>query len=206
MRSRSAEELVFSLCHEVGNLLAAARLHAHLLDGQAERAKNAPEQIAGAAARAGSLLAQIRPLLSPPKAGALRVAPRDVLEAVSRTLEGGDALRVQIEPRSASGLPDAAIDPELLHHLLLTAVFGAVDAVDSGRRVRVRAEDAATGVIFVVEDDGEIGEETQGGGLRGRALARAVADAILRAAGGELEVSRSDAGTRLAFLAPVEGR
>jgi hypothetical protein len=111
-RRDSRIELLTAVAHEVGNLLAAVRLSAHLLPHAAEareRARGA-RQIEQLAAQAGELLAQVRPLLAArPARGA--VPPSEVLDGVRGALAdapGAERLDVRAAPR---GLPDVRAAP-----------------------------------------------------------------------------------------------
>ena len=170
--TRAAHELVFAVCHEIGNLLAAIRLHSELLD---ETSAAGVSQIAG---RAGSLLALVRPLLAGCAASA-GVEPIQVLDDLRRGLESTEE-RVRIELKSAATLPDVETDAETLHHLLLAAVFaGLHDEPD--QPVRVWAEDSGAGVAFVVGGAGDPGPAESATALSGRRLVQALADRLLRA-------------------------
>lgn len=199
------ENLVFALCHEVRNLLAASRLQAYLLDPEAGAAELAPmaRRISDASARAGSLLAQVRPLLSGAARMPFRTDPLDVLGDLHRALDEQRECALHIDLKSAAGLPELDFDPEALHQILLTAVFDAEEAVDSGGCVRVAAEPSGEFVAFLVEDDGKGADPESEVALCGRPLARAVAAAILGDGGGRLEVRRPERLTRVAVLIPT---
>jgi K+-sensing histidine kinase KdpD len=113
------------------------------------------------------------------------------------------ALSVECE----DDLPTVTTDPDVMHHLLLTLVFGALEAARRRGAVTVKARQRGGGVVFSVEDDA--GEDKhlldwREHMLRGRSLTCAVADFILRKHQGRLEVSREEAVTRvsLIFAAP----
>jgi hypothetical protein len=206
--TRSNRDLVFALCHELGNLLAGARLEAGLLDpggGAAELAK-AGERISELSARAGSLLALVRPLLAPEAIAVLSADPLEVLDGLRRGLDESCDLRVVIELKSAAQLPGAELAPELVHHLLLTAIFCGLEAGGFEGRVRVRAEAAGERVVFLVEDAGRFSSADAAPQLRGRPLTHAISQALLAEQGGGFEASRSGDCTRVAFTFPVAAR
>jgi len=167
-------ELVDALCHEVGNLLAAARLLGAVPDAAAAAG------VAKGVGRAGALVALIPPLVGagPPAAPGTRADPLEVLGALRRGLDAEDDARVRIELRTAVDLPPIAIDGDLLHHVLLAQILAALDAGGGG--VHVAGAAAPGAVRFRVEGEAAGAE----GRLRGPALARAAAEAILRARGG----------------------
>jgi len=203
--ARSPRDFVFALCHEIGNLLAGARLEASLLDpgaGATELAK-AAERISEVSARAGSLLAQVRPLLAPDGAVVLPMDPLDVLDGLRRGLDESCDARVVIVLKSAAQLPDVDLAPEVLHHLLLTAIFLGLEAGGPKGRVRVFAEAAGERVAFLVEDEGRLDDSSEPSELRGRPLTHEIARALLARLGGSFEVSRSEGRTRVAFAFPI---
>jgi hypothetical protein len=204
--ARSPRDLVFALCHELGNLLAGARLEASQLDSDLEAAglAAAAERISGVSARAGSLLALIRPLLAPDEALTLPTDPLDVLDGLRRGLDESCDARVAIVLKSAAELPDVDLAPEVLHHLLLTAVFLGLDAGEPEGRVRVFAEAVGGRVAFLVEDEGPPGDLSEPPELRGRPLTHEIARALLAAQGGRFRVSHAGDRTRVAFEFPLD--
>jgi hypothetical protein len=189
--------LAIELAHEVANLLAGIQMRAHVL----ERAEGG--EIDALAWRAGLLVAQFRPLLAPASPGSLR--PEAVLEAAKRALADTPALRVAIEVEAEGGLPAVRADPELLHALLLTQAWLAADAVPAGARVRIGARRDRETLVFWVEHPG--GSEELDGWRetprRGRGLACAVAELILRERGGALEVGSEHDVVWVALRLPI---
>ena len=189
----ASEELLFALCHEVGNLLAAIRLHGQFVD------EKDAARISELTDRAGSLVALVRPLLSQPAPSVALLDPLELLEALRRGLDDVGAARVRVELKSAADLPGVAIDGETLHHLLLADVFAALENLAEGERVRVAAESSPDGVAFVLEVAGEATPDAPAPKLTGRALTRALAAAILGERGGSVAAS----GPRVRFSVPV---
>jgi nitrogen-specific signal transduction histidine kinase len=203
--ARSPRDLVFALCHELGNLLAGTRLEASQLDpgvGAAELVA-AAERISEVSARAGSLLALVRPLLTPAAVVALPTDPLDVLDGLRRGLDESCDARVAIVLKSAAELPDVDLAPEMLHHLLLTAIFLGLEAGGPEGRVRVFAEVLRGRVAFLVEDEGPPVDLPEPPELRGRPLTHEVARTLLATLGGRLEISRHEDRTRVAFALPT---
>jgi len=197
----SRHDLVFALCHEIGNLLAASRLEASLLTtvGESGELAHAAERISEISARAGSLLALLRPLLVPNEIEALATDPVEILGGLRRGLDASCDERVGIDLDSAATLPAAALAGEVIHHLLLTEIFFGLEAAGSegGARVSARALDGC--VVFRV-DSGACPDLDQGSGpLRGRPLAHAIAGALLAHQRGRLEVSQGEGRTRVDF-------
>ncbi len=190
--------LVLALGHEIGNLLAATRLHAQLIEPESTGAElsEISATIGALSSRMGSLLAQIRPLVSPVPEGAPNVDPIEVLDGLQRSIEESCEARVVIDIDSAANLPMAVIDPEPLHHILLTFIYEALEDSEPSGKVAVAAFAQANSIVFTVDDESKF-EDVAGGALKGRALLRAVADAILRPRGGQIAVCSRGAGNRV---------
>ena len=200
-------DLVLALGHEIGNLLAATRLHAHLIDAEttATELSGISATIGELSSRMGSLLAQIRPLVSPVPEGVPNIDLIEVLDGVQRGIEESCDERVTVDLDSAAGLPMAAIDPEPLHHILLTSIYQALEESEPAGKVAVSAFAQADSIVFTVDDESEF-EDVAGGALRGRALLHAVADAILRPRGGQIAIRSLDAGSRVELTVPAAQR
>jgi nitrogen-specific signal transduction histidine kinase len=196
--------LVLALGHEIGNLLAATRLHAHLIDAEMTEAElsEVSATIGELSSRMGSLLAQVRPLVSPVPGDAPHVDLVAVLDGVRCGVEESCDARVAVDLESAAGLPMAAIDPEPLHHILLTAVYQALEESAPTGRVAVSAVTQAESVVFRVDGETEL-EADAGSALRGRTLLCAVADAILRPRRGQIAVHPLDSGNRVELTVPA---
>ncbi len=200
---RDPRELVFALCHEVGNLLTAARLHAHLLAPQVPEPllREASRGVARAAARAGALLAQVRPLLAPDTLAPLDLEPVAVLLPLRQALDAESAERLAIDLGSAAALPRVRVAPEVLQQLLLSAIFLGLDAGGEQARVSVSARARGESVAFRVGYPAP--RALPRGPLCGSALVVACAEVVLGAQGGGARASRADACERLDYLVPV---
>jgi nitrogen-specific signal transduction histidine kinase len=200
-------DLVLALGHEIGNLLAATRLHAHLIDADttATELSNISATIGELSSRMGSLLAQIRPLVSPVPDGAPNIDPIEVLDGVHRGIEESCDERVAIDLESAANLPMAVIDPEPLHHILLTSIYQALEESEPAGKVAVSAFAQADSIVFAVDDESKI-EDVAGGALRGRTLLHSVADAILRPRGGQIAIRSLSVGNRVELTVPAARR
>lgn len=224
----SRHALVFAIAHELGNHLAGIRLEAHLLDeamgapGLA-RASLAIDALAG---RSGPLLSLIRPLLAPGGRAAGAPGLATALEGVRRALEdagtAGRRVEVRIEPEPAAHGP--AFDG--LHALLLVLV-GAPDELPVGGTIGLRLERRGAFSALSCELPGEAFDEAidaagleegaegarsavaRVSGLRGRALAVAIARVLVADAGGRVELERTDGAGRpsahLSLLLPTQG-
>ena len=197
-------DLVLALGHEIGNLLAATRLHAHLIDADrtATELSESAATIGKLSSQMGSLLAQIRPLVSPVLEGAPNIDPIEVLDGVQRGIEESCDERVTIDLESAARLPMAVIDPEPLHHILLTLIYRALEESEPAGKVAVSAFAHAESVVFTVDDESKF-EDVAGGALTGRALLHAVAEAILRPRRGQIAIRSLGAGNRVELTVPA---
>jgi nitrogen-specific signal transduction histidine kinase len=200
-------ELVLALCHEIGNLVGAVRLHAHLIDDQMGTRDLAlvSVELDDLSARASALLAHPRPLLSNGPGTLAAVSPAAVLGGIQRLMDehGGRGAKVSFDV--AAGLPDLQVDLEVVHRLLESLLWIALESASSHGSVSLRAEAHPRGVAFVIEDDGEVDEDPALWGeqmLRGRPLLCAVAQNIVGKRGGRLEVSRNDGSTRVVVVLP----
>jgi nitrogen-specific signal transduction histidine kinase len=197
-------DLVLALGHEIGNLLAATRLHAHLIDADrtATELSESAATIGKLSSQMGSLLAQIRPLVSPVLEGAPNIDPIEVLDGVQRGIEESCDERVEIDLASAASLPMAVIDPEPLHHILLTLIYRALEDSGPAGKVAVSAFAKAESIVFTVDGESKF-EDVAGGALTGRALLHAVADAILRPLRGQIAIRSLGTGNRVELSVPA---
>ena len=197
-------DLVLALGHEIGNLLAATRLHAHLIDADrtATELSESSATLGKLSSQMGSLLAQIRPLVSPVLEGAPNIDPIEVLDGVQRGIEESCDERVTIDLESAARLPMAVIDPEPLHHILLTLIYRALEESEPAGKVVVSAFAHAESIVFSVDDESKF-EDVAGGALTGRALLHAVADAILRPRQGQIAIRSLGVGNRVELTVPA---
>ena len=201
-------DLALALCHEVGNLLAAARLSAYLVAREEDRAEilASAEDIETVATQAGAALAHIRPLLRGDAAARLHVDPAELLEAASRSVEQPSARSLRVETSRAADLPDVLVDPDGLHRLLVTLVLAAWDASPEGGVVSLGASAEGSRVVFAVQHAGRPWEEPQehdAVGPRGRGLALRVAATLAARWDGEVRVVPLDGGTRIEIRLPA---
>jgi signal transduction histidine kinase len=99
----------------------------------------------------------------------------------------------------------AVIDPEPLHHILLTSIYLALEESEPEGKVAVSASEQAGSIVFTVDDECKF-DDVAGGALNGRALLHTVADAILRARGGKISICSQGAGNRVEFTVPAAPR
>lgn len=207
------EALVFSLCHELGNLVCAIRLNAELIDAAASPVElaRAALEIDDSSARMRSWLALVRPLLDAELGPEESVSPGSLVRGVAEALNETGLRGVEVEVGEEPGLGSVRGRRETLHHLLLTLAFLAVEEVRPRGRVRVAARAAAEGgVAFWVEDDGPADPALEAGavpptgaGTTGRSLARQVAEQLLTRLAGSVSVTREGDRTRVRLRLPL---
>jgi len=210
VRKVTPAEIVLGLCHEVGNLLAATRLGAHLLaNGLAGPDPSAAAaQMEAEAARAGAFLGHVRPLLGVGEKRCLRVPASEVLGALERSLGAAAGGPPQLAIRTPHGVPDVRVDPDALHHVLVALSLAAADATSADGQVSVSATRVGTRVVFTIEDDGgplEPGPPPGVAPRRGRPLVLAAAAAVIQGQGGALRVKALPrrAGTSVQLALPA---
>lgn len=208
-----SEALVLSLCHEVGNLVGAIRLNAELVDADASPVElaRAAIEIDDSSSRIRSWLALVRPLLGRELGPEPGVSPGALLRGVAEALDESGLRAVTVDVGDDPGLPPVRGHPEILHHLLLTLAFLAVEGARPRGRVHLAAETAAEGgVTLWVEDDGPEDPSLEdpaplrpGAALTGRALARAVAERVVGRVAGSVSIAREGGRTRVRLRLPV---
>ncbi len=199
--------LVFAVCHEISNLVAAVRLQAHLLDEEldARGLAVASLEIDDLSARSAALLALIRPVLSEPPVDISPVGAGVIAVGFERALAeyGGRAFDVAFD--FAAELPEVRAEPEVFHYILLSQAYGAMEAMDKEGGLRVEVTTSQKEVVFAMEDQAP--EDAQhlewwSAALRGRALEAAVAHQILAKRGARFEVRRQGTCNRTEIAAP----
>ncbi len=200
-------DLALALCHEVGNLVGAVRLHTHLIDEDMSGRDLARVtlEVDDLCARSGVLLAHIRPLLAESEAPET-VEPGELLASVRDVMLQQGVRQLRFDAEALTGLPAVRAHREVVHHLLQSLLFAALELSGAGGSVSLGAEADHDGVAFCVVDDGAVSEspaEWREQVPRGRPLLLAVADAILSRRGGELRVARDDDHTRVALVLPL---
>lgn len=197
-----AADLVLSVCHEVGNLLAATRLTAYLLRREAADSEipSASHTLEGLSAHAGSLLALVRPLVDPRSLRRIRIGVGELLDAVAHGIaDRGSGPAVDFS--TAREMPDIEADPDALHHTLLVLVLSACDAAGAKGQVRVAAAPAGARIAITVRDDGRpLLPAAKQRTRRGRDLALELAAAVLALDGGVLDAKPLRRGSEVRIV------
>lgn len=192
---RSPQGMVFAICHEVGNLLAAIRLHGELLDPDSGR------KVAELSARSGSLISLVRPLLEEASHEPMALDPAGLLSGLRAGLDDPDDPRLEIV--ADPGLPPVRADGEALYHLLLCEVFAAFEQLGSGERLRFAAELRGGKVVFELTGGAPVADPGPDDRLAGRALCLVLADTLLGRDGADVRVEAVDGRQRVAFSLPL---
>jgi len=204
----AAGELIRSLVHEVGNLLAAVRLSGHFLGGElaGNERRRLSRDVEMLASLCGACLSQIRPLLGEGGQRRFRVPPAALLEGLAQAFEELMPARARLRIAPARGLPEVAIDADAVRNLLVLLVAGAVSAAGS-EPVSVQAESWREGpwVVVALSDNGPPVDPLPTWarpGRRGRELGFSVADRVLRLGGGGLRLHAKPGENRVELRLP----
>jgi len=204
----SDQDLVFALGHELGNLIGAVRLHAHLLDDDMTPTglAQASVDLDDLSARSAALLGLIRPLLTPQTRSPETLPVSVLMGNLKRPLTalGGRGTKLRFELDSE--LVAVRIDVGVIQRLIESFFFLAIDSTAGRGEIVIRAEPRGDRIALCIEDDGPGGEDPAGfrdQAMRGRPLLCAVADVILPRQGGDFEVTRMDDRTRIVLILPA---
>ena len=203
---RFGSDLVRALLHEVGNLLAAARMSGHFLGTELTKPERAAmsRDVERLTSQAAALLGQMRPLTEGASDRRTRVKVAAVLHGLASAVEGAmpdDRFRVA----SGRGLPEVRVDAGALQHVLVALATAAVGDSKPGGRVRVTARAEGARVILAVIDEApgiELPAEASRA-LRGRELGLMLADAILRTMGARVRMAPRRRGNQVELLLPA---
>jgi nitrogen-specific signal transduction histidine kinase len=186
---QNTDALVASLCHEVGNQLAAVRLTGHVLkfDKSKEDLEKTARSLEELATQAGTLVSLIGPLMGASKSNTAIVNPVDLLEGLTRAVPDTVVNRVAIVMPGEGEIPEIAGNFHMLSGLLLALVLGSCESSPKDSEVKVSLKKSGQEVSAFIEDQGALSdalESRQGTALRGRELMLAVADCLLEGGDG----------------------
>ena len=203
-------ELSLALCHEVGNLVGAIRLHTHMIDEEMtpKDLAHVTLEVDGLCARSATLLSHLSPLLSEPRTP-FGVDPIELIASVRDVVMEQGGRNVQLSDPIAESSRIMSGDREVLHRLLQSLLFATLDLTRSGDSVTLGVESASDSMALTVVDEAPVREDPCDWRLQvklGRPLLLAVAHEILTSLGGRLEVSREESRTRVALILPYLAR
>jgi len=201
-------ELVFSLCHELGNMMGALRLHAHLLDDEM-----GPKGIARTSvdlddlsARSAALLSLVRPILSPNSRPLEKMSVIGLVRNLEGLMAGHGARGTALSFEVGADMPSIRADLGMIQRLIQSFLYFALESASRSGAVLMRAESRGDEVAIIIEDDGPEGEDPAGYRdqmRRGRPLLCAVAESILQKQGGRFAAERDGARTRISIFLPA---
>ena len=199
-------ELSLALCHEVGNLVGAIRLHTYMIDEEMtpKDLAHVTLEVDGLCARSATLLSHLSPLLSANRQG-YEIDPIELIVSVRDVVIEQFGRSVQVLTPPEEGALKIQGDREVIHRLLQSLVFATLDLTRSGDSVSLAVESDAEMVSLVVLDESPVREDPsdwRSQVKRGRPLLLAVAHEILTGLEGRIEVSREESQTRVAFVLP----
>ena len=199
-------ELSLALCHEVGNLVGAIRLHTHMIDEDMtpRDLAHVTLEVDGLCARSATLLSHLSPLLSEPRSSS-PIDPDELIASVRDVVVEQGGRNVQVSETSSGSKRVMDGDREVLHRLLQSLLFATLDLTRSGDSVTLGVESASDTIALTVVDEAPVREDPCDWPLqvkRGRPLLLAVAHEVLASLDGRLEVSREESRTRVAFILP----
>jgi K+-sensing histidine kinase KdpD len=151
------------------------------------------------------MLAHVRPLLSAAPQLVDDVAPDELVRSLESLMREHGVRGAVLDFACEEGLPALKVDREVLHHMLQSLLFAALEATSAKGMVAVRARLQDDLVAFEIEDDGEVDEDPAAWReqmRRGRPLLCAVAQNVLQKRGGRVEAARDEGLTRVALLLP----
>jgi signal transduction histidine kinase len=162
--TRSRDDLLATVSHELKNLLAALRVNLEILDRStaliADTAPRAPLQRAWRTAERMGWLIQDLLDVRCVEARRLTVHPRrqEAAAALNEALEAAAPLAamrsIQLRSEVAPGLPAVLADPARLQQVFANLLANAIRFSPEGGRITLRARPCEEGVTFSVEDHG----------------------------------------------------
>lgn len=190
------------IAHEIRNPLSSIKGFAKYFEGQSAEGSEARELAGVMAKEVDRLNRVITELLEFAKPSDLKPRPTDVNALVEHSLrlirQDAEGRNIRIEFAQDSHLPRVDIDPDRFTQALLNLYLNAIQAMDDGGTLAVRASaDGASGIRIEVEDSGKgIPAESLGRIFNpyfttkpsGTGLGLAIVHKVIEAHGGEIKV------------------
>ena len=206
--AESDAELVSSLCHELGNMMGALRLHAHLLDdemGPKDLAQTSVD-LDDLSARSAALLSLVRPLLSADPRSSEVMPVVNLVSNMEGVLAGHGTRGTTLDFEVGRDVPSIRVDVGMFQRLIQSFLYLALESASRTGKVLMRAESRGDEVALLIEDDGPQGEDPAGFReqmRRGRPLLCSVAESILKKHGGRFAAERDGDRTRITLFLPA---
>ena len=201
-------DLLNALCHEMGNVVGALRLEAHLIDQEMSPRDLATTraELDGLAARLTALLSLMRPLTSdgPRRVDQIRLV--DLVGSVERAAEALLVPGVDVEFMSPPDDWLIEVDAHVIESRVSSLLYLSVENVRPKGAVRVRTERNGREVGIFVEDGAPVDEDPaqwSEQAKRGRPLLCAISDDVLRKRGGRVVAERDGDQTRVELWWPL---
>jgi signal transduction histidine kinase len=221
-RLATAGELAAGMAHEIRNPLAAIVNATSLLtDGASLSAEDRESTLAAIrveARRLNRILSDFLRLARPNEARLVRGDIREVLDHVTALIRDDRARagRVDVKVAVDPAVPRFAFDRDQVIQVLWNLALNSVEAMDGRGRLSLEVARQNGDVALAVVDTGRgiapenlrhVFEPFYSGKPNGSGLGLTIADRIVRAHGGRIEVdSQPGRGTRITLLFPVDAR
>jgi two-component system, NtrC family, sensor histidine kinase HydH len=212
--------LAAGMAHEVRNPLSSIKGFATYLGGKFPKGSEEEEAAAVMIQETERLNRVISELLEFARPSDIKPKPVAIDDLIARSLKliAPDAAHkgVGVEAEIAEGVGLITLDPDRMIQALLNVYLNAIQAMDSGGTLRVRAGEEGSLLRLDIEDTGS-GIQAQDvsrvfdpyytSKAQGTGLGLAIVHKIVEAHGGQVKVlSTPGVGTRLTFLLPRNGR
>jgi signal transduction histidine kinase len=220
-RLATAGELAAGMAHEIRNPLAAIVNATALLDDDSLTPGERASTLAAVRTEARRLNRILSDFLQLARPQAPQLAPGDIREVVDHVSalireDRARASRVDVKVTAEPGVPRFAFDRDQMIQVVWNVALNGVEAMDGRGRLSLDMSRLNGDVALAVSDTGRgiaaenlarVFEPFYSGKLNGSGLGLSIADRIVAAHRGRIEVqSQPGRGTRVTLLFPVDGR
>ena len=210
--------LAAGVAHEIRNPLSSIKGFAKYFEGHCAEGSEGRELAAVMAKEVDRLNRVITELLDFARPSDLKTRPTDINDLVEHSLrlirQDAEGKNIRIEFHRDTRLPLVAIDPDRFTQALLNLYLNAIQAMENGGRLSVRAAfDSREGIRIAVEDTGKgIPAESLGNIFNpyfttkssGTGLGLAIVQKVVEAHRGEIKVNSTPGrGTAFQILVPA---
>jgi two-component system sensor histidine kinase HydH len=213
--------LAAGIAHEIRNPLSSIKGFAKYFEGHCEEGSEGRKLVAVMTKEVDRLNRVITELLEFAKPSDLKTRPTNVNDIIEHSLrlirQDANAKRIRVEFTRDEQLPNAEIDPDRFTQALLNLYLNAVQAMENGGILAVRASTAGVNEIRIeIEDSGKgIPSESLGSIFNpyfttkssGTGLGLAIVHKVIESHQGEIKVrSAAGKGTAFSILIPTQRR